>query len=54
MNAVRKSILRHREEKGETTIPMTIKGKEPHMPMHSMPSSRISPTARNDCSSGFA
>jgi hypothetical protein len=53
MNAARKNILRHREEKGETTIPMTIKAKEPHMPMRSMPSSWISPTSRNDYSSGF-
>jgi hypothetical protein len=33
---------------------MTIKAKEPCMPMRSTPSSRISTTARNDCSSGFA
>jgi hypothetical protein len=29
MNAARKSVLRHREEKGQMTIPMTIKAKEP-------------------------
>jgi hypothetical protein len=29
MNAARKSVLRHREEKGQMTIPMTINAKEP-------------------------
>jgi hypothetical protein len=53
MNAVRKNILRHREEKNETTIPMTIKAKEPHMPMCSMPSSQILLTSKHDYSSGF-
>jgi hypothetical protein len=32
MNAARKDVLRHREEKGQMTIPMTIRAKEPRMP----------------------
>jgi hypothetical protein len=49
----KKEHLEAQGGEGQMTIPMTIKAKEPHMPMHSMPSSWKLPTARNDCFLGF-